>query len=267
MAFRGGSPSASRTLRSVGGRGARLPPQRHSGDARPHGTRRGAAGGSGEPRRAGCPPVSRACRVRAEASVSEAIWSTRTRSRAVSSGASREQGAEERVQPVGGARAQRAGQFGQHDALFGAQPLLVGPLHDVPVGDRLEHGALQPRLAGDDQLGRVAGERAGAVGGAGGALGGEAEPADELAGGVLQPGLGDGGAVVAVRPPLLCQQPVERGGQFVLRRAGRRVACGGQRGRSRGVRGRRAAGWGRGARRAGRPPRRAPSRRRRRTSP
>ena len=103
-----------------------------------------------------------------------------------------EQGTELRVQAVRGAGGERLGQLGDDDPLVGAEPLLLGALHDVPVGDRLEDGALVACLARDDQLGRVPGEPAGAVRRAGGALRRQAEAADELAGRVLEPGLRDG---------------------------------------------------------------------------
>ena len=146
-------------------------------------------------------------------------------------------------------------------------PLLLGALHDVPVGDRLEHGALVARLARDDQLGAVPGEPAGAVRRTGRGLGGEAEPADELAGGVLQPGLGDRRAVVAVRPPLLGDQPVEGVGELLRVGARGHVPADGDAPDLARARARREAGWGRGGRRAGRPRSRARSRRRRPPSP
>ena len=112
-----------------------------------------------------------------------------------------EQRPELRVEAVRGADGERLGQFRDHDPLVDPQPLLLGTLHDVPVGDGLEDRALQAGLVRYDEFGAVSGEPPGAVPLAGGGLGGEAEAADELAGGVLEAGLGDGRAVVAVRPP------------------------------------------------------------------
>ena len=220
--------------------------------------------------RAGCQrwPVSRACRERADASVSEAIWSTITRFRRAVVGGRVEQRPELRVQALRRAGGERLGELGEHDALVGAEPLLLRALHDVTVGDRLEYRALQPGPVRNDQFGRVPGEPAGAVRPAGRALGGQTEPADELTGGVLQPGLGDGRSVVAVRPPLLGERAVEGGGQFGRVGVVGHVASEWRRPKISSPFGpRRAGSWGRCVRRAARPRRRARSTPRRRPSP
>lgn len=143
----------------------------------------------------------------------DAIWSTITRLRARSSGAWSKSARNWGSSPSG-ARAVSASASSATTIRWSARSLLLGPLHHIAVGDGLEDRALQARLVRDDQFGAVPGEGAGAVRLPGGTLGGEAEAADELAGGVLQTGLGDGRSVVAVRPPLLVEEAVEGLGEF-----------------------------------------------------
>ena len=119
-----------------------------------------------------------------------------------------EQGAELGLQSGRGAVGEHDGQVGHDGPLMLPAAFLVGAVDDVAVGQGLENGALQAGMAGHDKVGAVSGEALRPVPGTGGLLGGHAEPADELAGGVLQAGLGKGGAVVGVRPPVLGDEPV-----------------------------------------------------------
>ena len=184
---------ASRTERD-GGRG--------SGPIRP---RRVTPSPSG---RHSC-PVSLACSDRAEASVREAIWSTITRLRARSSGASWNRARNCGSRPSG-ARAVSASASSATTIRWSARSRSCSArcmTYRSATALRTAHSRRAAR--GTTSSAVVPREPARAVRRARGGLRGEAEPADELAGGVLQPGLRDGRAVVAVRPPLLGQEAVE----------------------------------------------------------
>ena len=77
--------------------------------------------------------------------------------------------------------------------------------HHVPPRDRLEQCALEPLLAGNHQVSRIAAQRAGA-GGERRLLRGHADPADQLAGQVFQRGQRPLGPVELVRPYVQVEQ-------------------------------------------------------------
>ena len=112
--------------------------------------------------------------------MSEATWSTSTRSARGVAGGVVPVAAQVGVEPVG-VGLEGGDELGDHLALAGVQGHPLGGVHDVVGGDRLEHRALGACLAGHDEPAAVAGQRPGAVLGAGGLLDGDDEPADERA--------------------------------------------------------------------------------------
>ena len=164
-------------------------------------------------------PTSRSYMASAEPSVSDATWSMTTRSRAASS---------RRVAPVGGEhRLQVAVPGGAQRGDEGVQDLALALVDGLPVfgghheggGQALHHGDLHHGLIRDDQLGVVAGQVFRAVDGAGGLQRALAEPADELAGHVLERRHGLAAAVGLAHPDVGGLQPgqggVDRGGVVV----------------------------------------------------
>ena len=87
--------------------------------------------------------------------------------------------------------------------------------HDEVHGDALERQDLVAGLFGDRQVGRVSGQRAAAVGGAGLALHRPGESADQRAGDVLQLRQRLPGAVEMRREHMLAPQPLQSGDQQV----------------------------------------------------
>ena len=154
----------------------------------------------------------------AEVSVSEAIWSISTRRRAPSEAAASQAGRNTGSSVRGAPDPDRGRELGDQLTF----PCLRGgrafPCHHIVRRDGLEQCALQPLGARDNEvdayrvsLRQLLDPPAGC---AGRVLGGDAEPADQLAGQVLQGGEGVRAAVEAFRPAVQCHQVVEHRSEF-----------------------------------------------------
>src|SRR5690625_3657045 len=91
-------------------------------------------------------------------------------------------------------------QVGEDEPLPLVERLVLAWGHHVGGGDALEHADLGEHLVGDHHVRVIAHQRTVPERGSGGPAGGHAEPPDQLAGHVLQPGLAAAGAVVVVHP-------------------------------------------------------------------
>ena len=192
------APAAARADRAIGQRGDRHQLGGYRGRTR-----------HCVPGRRGAQQSSR-CQATALWSVSEATWSMITRSRAVVVGCRGPVVGERAVQRVRPAVREDRDQLGEQLALPDHRLDPVVGLHHVVRGDPLEHRDLQAGLLRDDEVGGVAHERP-VAGVERRVLHGAAEPADQVAGEVLQRGQRAAGAVVRrLRPAADRPQTGER---------------------------------------------------------
>ena len=141
--------------------------------------------------------------------MSEATWSMTVRRRSAVVGGVAPVGGKERFQVLVPGLVQQRDEFGEDLALPRIDRLAFVAGHHVRGGQALHRGDLVLGGFGHDQRGVEAGQRAGAELLAGGVDRRLAEPADELAGHVLERGHGAARAVGVRHPFAGCLQPAE----------------------------------------------------------